>query len=162
MSTSYKALVNETSEFELSPEELSQLDVIAINRNTYHAIQKNRSIIAKVKSGDLETKTYEIKIGSNSYEVVLLDKVDQLIKSMGLSVGKGKLINSLEAPMPGLILEVQVAAGQEVKEGDPLLVLSAMKMENNILSPRDGVIRTVHIAKDDAIDKGQLLIEFEA
>jgi biotin carboxyl carrier protein len=55
-----------------------------------------------------------------------------------------------------------VAAGDEVKEGDALLILSAMKMENNILSPRDGVIRKVLIAKGDAIDKGQVLIEFEA
>ena len=103
-----------------------------------------------------------IRIGPNTYEVVLLDKVDELIKKMGLSVGQGLQINKLEAPMPGLILDIQVAAGDKVKEGDALLILSAMKMENNILSPRDGVIRKVLVAKGDAIDKGQVLIEFEA
>jgi biotin carboxyl carrier protein len=162
MSTSYKASVNGTSNFEVSIEELLHLDVISAGENTYHIIQDDQSIIARVKSGDRETKSYEIKIGTNTYRVVLLDKVDELIKEMGLTIGSGLQVNSLEAPMPGLILDIQVSAGDKVKEGDALLILSAMKMENNILSPRDGVIRTVLIAKGDAIDKGQLLIEFEA
>lgn len=162
MSNTYLALVNGTSDHEVTPETLSQLDVISVNDNTYHVIKDHRSVEAAVVSADLPNKTYVIQIGNNNYHVVLQDEVDQLIKKMGFSVGQSKLINSLEAPMPGLILEIQVAAGEEVKEGDTLLVLSAMKMENSILSPRDGVIRTVHVAKDDAIDKGQLLIEFEA
>ena len=162
MSTSYKASVNGTSEIEVSIEELSRLDVISAAENIYHIIQNDKSIIARVTSGDRETKAYEVKFGNNTYKVELLDEVDELIKEMGLTVGQGLQINSLEAPMPGLILEIQVSAGDKVKEGDALLILSAMKMENNILSPRDGVIRTVHIAKGDAIDKGQLLIEFES
>lgn len=162
MSASYKASVNGSAQIEISIEELSKLDIIDTEDKTYHVIQNNESIIARVKSGDRENKSYVIRIGPNTYEVDLLDKVDELIKKMGLSVGQGLQINELEAPMPGLILDIQVAAGDEVKEGDALLILSAMKMENNILSPRDGVIRKVLVAKDDAIDKGQVLIEFEA
>lgn len=162
MSTSYKASVNKASQVEVSIEELSKLDIISTSEETYHIVHNDKSITAVVVSGDREKKTYEITIDGTAYEVVLLDGVDELINKMGLSISHGKQVNSLEAPMPGLILEIQVAAGDEVKEGDALLVLSAMKMENSILSPRDGVIRTVHIAVGDAIDKGQLLIEFEA
>jgi biotin carboxyl carrier protein len=63
--------------------------------------------------------------------------------------------------MPGLILEINVVVGQTVKENDPLLILEAMKMENSFLSPRDGVIKSIAVIKGDAVDKGQLLIEFE-
>lgn len=161
MSASYKASVNKTSQFEVSIEELSKLDIIDAGDRIYHIIQNDQSVIARVKHGDRETKSYTVRIGPNTYEVELLDEVDELIREMGLSIGAGKQVNKLEAPMPGLILDIQVSAGNSVKEGDVLLILSAMKMENNILSPRDGVVRTVHCAKDDAIDKGQLLIEFE-
>ncbi len=64
--------------------------------------------------------------------------------------------------MPGLIIEVNVVEGQEVKEGDYLCVLEAMKMENSLLSPRDGIIKSVTIAIGQTVDKGDLLIEFEA
>jgi biotin carboxyl carrier protein len=48
-----------------------------------------------------------------------------------------------------------------VKENEQLLILEAMKMENSILSPRDGIIKSISVAKSQAVDKGQLLIEFE-
>ena len=70
-------------------------------------------------------------------------------------------MNAIKAPMPGLILEINVSVGQEVKENDPLLILEAMKMENCFLSPRDGVIKSIAVEKGNAVDKGQLLIEFE-
>jgi biotin carboxyl carrier protein len=63
--------------------------------------------------------------------------------------------------MPGLILEISVVVGQTVKENDNLIILGAMKMENSFLSPRDGVIKTISVLMGDAVDKGQLLIEFE-
>jgi len=87
--------------------------------------------------------------------------LDLLIKQMGFSLGKSKTVNEIKAPMPGLILDIAVEVGQEVHEDDSLLVLEAMKMENNITSPRDGVIKSINIKKGDAVDKGALLIEFE-
>ena len=80
---------------------------------------------------------------------------------MGFAVGKAKKINEIKSPMPGLIFEVAVSIGQEVKEDDSLLVLEAMKMENNLTSPTDGIVKAIHIKKGDAVDKGTLLIEFE-
>ena len=80
---------------------------------------------------------------------------------MGFEVGKAKQINAIKAPMPGLILEISVTVGQEVKENDQLLILEAMKMENSIASPRDGVIKSISAEKGNAVEKGQLLIEFE-
>jgi biotin carboxyl carrier protein len=63
--------------------------------------------------------------------------------------------------MPGLILDINVKIGQKVKEDDPLLILEAMKMENVLTSPRDGIIKSISVSKGDAVNKNQLLIEFE-
>ena len=87
--------------------------------------------------------------------------LDQLIKEMGFEIGASKQVNTIKAPMPGLILEVSVKEGQEVQENDPLLILEAMKMENSIVSPRSGKIKSVSAIQGAAVEKGQLLIEFE-
>ncbi len=63
----------------------------------------------------------------------------------------------INAPLPGTILGVKVAAGQAVKSGDVLFILEAMKMENEIKSPRDGVIGSVAVTKGASVDSGELL-----
>ena len=63
--------------------------------------------------------------------------------------------------MPGTILSVQVKAGDTVTKGQVLLILEAMKMENEIMSPRDGVIAGVHVNKGDAVDSGKLLVSLQ-
>ncbi|MCL4139960.1 UNVERIFIED_CONTAM: hypothetical protein GTU68_044878 [Idotea baltica] len=63
--------------------------------------------------------------------------------------------------MPGLIIDISVTKNQEVKENQPLLILEAMKMENIITSPKDGIIKSISVKKGDAVEKNQLLIEFE-
>ena len=62
--------------------------------------------------------------------------------------------------MPGMVLNILVAEGQQVKKGDSLLVLEAMKMENVLKSPTDGVIKKVVATKGTAVEKNQLLIQF--
>ncbi len=80
---------------------------------------------------------------------------------MGLSAFNTQKVNAIKAPMPGLIVEVMVEEGQEVVEGTPLLVLSAMKMENIIVSQGEGVVKSIEVKKSDAVEKGQLIIEME-
>ena len=62
------------------------------------------------------------------------------------------------APMPGTILKVNAAQGAAVKKGDILVVLEAMKMENEILAPRDGIVAQVAVAKGNTVDTGALLV----
>jgi len=68
---------------------------------------------------------------------------------------------SMHAFIPGTIIEVYVKDKSKVKAGDKLLVLEAMKMQNNIISPADGVIKKVHVLSGERVKKRQLLIEFE-
>jgi len=70
-------------------------------------------------------------------------------------------VNEVKAPMPGLLLNVMVKPGNQVFKGDNLLVLEAMKMENMIKSPTDGVVKSIEVEKSSAVDKNQVLIKFE-
>ena len=67
----------------------------------------------------------------------------------------------LLSPMPGLLVSLSVAVGQEVKEGEPLAVIEAMKMENSLLAPRDAVVAKVLAAKGDSLAVDQPILEFK-
>ena len=64
---------------------------------------------------------------------------------------------TVNAPMPGNILDVRVKPGDSVKAGDTLLILEAMKMENEISAPQDGTIASVNVSKGDTVNSGDLL-----
>lgn len=64
----------------------------------------------------------------------------------------------VNSPMPGNIIDIKVAAGDTVTNGQTLLILEAMKMENEIKAPCDGTVAGVHVAKGDTVDSGALLI----
>lgn len=68
--------------------------------------------------------------------------------------GEGEKI---ESPMPGTILDIKVSAGESVTCGQPVLVLEAMKMENDICAPRDGVVTSICVGKGDSVESGSLL-----
>ena len=161
MSTNYKLLVNNSASFEVTENDLQKLDAVKVEDSKFHVLKDNKPYKAEIISADFLSKKYTVKVNNNTYEVAISDALDELIKSMGIERGKTKVVNAIKAPMPGLILEISVEVGQSVKENDPLLILEAMKMENSFLSPRDGIIKSIAVVKGNAVDKGQLLIEFE-
>uniref|UniRef100_UPI0026E1416A biotin/lipoyl-containing protein n=1 Tax=Enterocloster clostridioformis TaxID=1531 RepID=UPI0026E1416A len=64
---------------------------------------------------------------------------------------------SVSAPMPGKVVAVKAAAGQAVKKGDVILVLEAMKMENDIVAPQDGTIASINASTGDSVESGTVL-----
>ncbi len=68
---------------------------------------------------------------------------------------KGRI--SIDAPMPGKILSVKASIGQNIKKGEVILILEAMKMENEIVSPEDGVIASIDVTSGDSVESGTLL-----
>ena len=161
MSNSYKLSVNQTTTFEWTESDLKKLDAIQLNTSQFHVLDNHKPYKVEIVSTDFIAKKYTIKVNNNTYEVAISDALDELIKNMGIQRGRTKVVNAIKAPMPGLILEISVEVGQEVKENDPLLILEAMKMENSFLSPRNGIIKSIAVQKGMAVDKGQLLVEFE-
>lgn len=161
MDKKYKVRVNDSFEFQFTEDEINALDTQKTTAAHYHLLKDHRSFGAEIFKPDFLNRNYEIKINSNIYSVKINNDLDQLIDDMGLSLGSAQQVNDIKAPMPGLILEVNVKEGDEVKEGDYLLVLEAMKMENTLTAPRDGVVKSVSVSKSDTVEKNQLLIEME-
>ena len=65
---------------------------------------------------------------------------------------------TVRSPIPGLIFDVQVAAGQEVQAGEILVIVEAMKMENELRAPKEGVVQATHVTPGDSVNKGQVLV----
>ncbi|WP_298344059.1 acetyl-CoA carboxylase biotin carboxyl carrier protein subunit [uncultured Algibacter sp.] len=161
MNTYFKAKVNDNIDFDISEADVLELDAFQVSKGKYHVLNNNSSFKAEIVEANFNQKQYTVKINNNTYTVSISNPLDLLIKDMGLSVGTSKQINAIQAPMPGLILEINARVGQEVHENDNLLILEAMKMENMITSPRDGIIKSISVKKGSAVEKNQLLIEFE-
>lgn len=161
MNNTYIIKVNTDYEFKLDASDVSKADIIKISKSKEHVLFDNKSIITETIASDFNSKSYKVKVNNNTYNIQINNDLDLLIKDMGFEVGASKLVNEIKAPMPGLILDIIVKAGQEVKENDSLLILEAMKMENIITSPRYGKIKSISITKGRAVEKNELLIEFE-
>ena len=161
MNISYKVKVNNNSEFEVTSQDISALDSVKVNNQSYHILDNNTSYKAEILASNFNKKSYTVNINNNNYTVNIENDLDQLIKSLGFEIGASKKVNEIKAPMPGLILDVMVKPGDQVSVDTPLLILEAMKMENSILSPREGIIKSVSGDKGTTVDKGELLIEFE-
>jgi biotin carboxyl carrier protein len=94
--------------------------------------------------------------------VRILDERAKLLEKMGMSVKPGAASGDIDAPMPGKVLQVLVKEGDVVEEGQPLVVLEAMKMENVIKADAYGTVSVVQAAEGQAVEKGALLVGFEA
>jgi len=158
--TDYLITVNE-QEIALKKTDVDSLDSISTNGENCHILENHKAYQARLVSADFRNKTIIVSVNGNAYEVKIEDAYDQQVKKMGLLSVPTQKVNSVTAPMPGLIVDVMVDVGQEVSEGTPLLVLSAMKMENIILSQGEGIIKSIEIKKNEAVEKGQLIIEME-
>jgi biotin carboxyl carrier protein len=105
---------------------------------------------------------YEIWINHNVVPVILETSLSRLLEQFGRSHAVKSSEYLIKAPMPGLIKEIQVAPGDVVHPGSTLIVLEAMKMENEIRSLVAGRIKGIEVKKQDAVEKNQLLLEIES
>jgi biotin carboxyl carrier protein len=160
-----KATVNKKAEFTIDKDTVNgkenEWDLIEFHENTFHVIKDNKGYNAMLVSFNPEEKTMVVNVNGNDYEISIKDKNDLLLQQLGISVKSSSVIQQIKAPMPGLIINVSVNEGSEVKKGDTLLILEAMKMENVIKSPRDGKVKKVNVQLKQAVEKNQVMLEFE-
>jgi len=137
-----------------------EADILKVREDVYSIIREGRSYEAELVKHIPEEKKLVVKVNNTNYTLDIKDKYDDLLHSLGLDNLATKKVNDIKAPMPGMVLNILVSEGQEVKKGDALIVLEAMKMENILKSPTDGVIKKIAINKGIAVEKNQLLIQF--
>ncbi len=140
--------------------QLVQMDIKNLDKNKVHVIYKDKSYIVEFVRFLEEDKSMEVRIGNKTAQISLKDKNDLLLEKLGLNMKSSAQISEIKAPMPGLILELKVSPGDEVKKGDVVLILEAMKMENIIKSPGDGTVKAVKAELGQSVEKNQTLIQF--
>ncbi len=87
---------------------------------------------------------------------------ERLLRSLVASSGSSHSRSEVHASMPGLVVKISVQVGHGVKRGEPLLILEAMKMENEIRAPRDGVVSEITAIQGRPVEKGDLLVTLES
>lgn len=147
--------------FTVTLEELQSIDIIQTSPAEFNLIKDHRSITGKVRASDVTGKKLQVEIEGEIFQVEIKNSLDQMLEKMGFGVGSNKRATDIKAPMPGLVLKVSVTEGQEAKEGEPVLILEAMKMENSILLNSAAKIKKIHVKSGQVVEKGQVLVELE-
>ena len=137
------------------------LDVVTQSATHFHTIYNNKSYSVELVKADYDEKQFTLKVNETIHSFNVKDKFDELLKSLGLENLNTAKVNEIKSPMPGLVLDIKVEVGTEVKKGDVVVVLEAMKMENNLKSPADGKVKKINVTKGNAVEKNEILIQFE-
>lgn len=118
------------------------------NGHSYHVIAHREA-----------QRTYRINVVDREFTWEILTPVEAVVEqSRGAAAGGGRVI----APIPGKVVKVHIAPGDVVEQGQSVVVLEAMKMENELEVERSGRVAAVHVAAGDTVDTGTLLVELEA
>ena len=133
-------------------------DVAELGNGVYHVLKDSKSYNVEVLP---ETDGKRgIKVNGIMYQSETIGQFDELLKKLGMEKGAGSKVNELKAPMPGLVLSIDIVAGDELKKGDRILVLEAMKMENVIKAPADAIVASVEVEKGKTVEKNQVMVRF--
>ena len=157
---SYSVKANEFV-FSYSDGEISKFDIVEKHPGEYNMLSEQRSVNIKVLASDNFGKHQTVEVDGEMFDVFIKDELDQVLDQMGFNAVSSKQVKEIKAPMPGLVLEIAVTAGQQVVKGDKILVLEAMKMENSIIIPTDATIKKIAVTAGQSVEKGQLLVELE-
>lgn len=132
-----------------------------VNDQSYIVQMDGINYNAILLESDAVNKKFKFNIEGRIVEIELNDDLDRLVDKMEFNKNDKLGSKELNAPMPGVILSIDIAIGDVVSIGDKLFTLEAMKMENIIKSSINGVVASILVEKNEAVDKGKLLLEFE-
>ena len=133
-----------------------KVDVMPFSKGTYSLLYNNRSFYIELIEGK-NSKQYHVNTKNLSYELEIIDAESRYLKNKN----KGAFDlseNSIVSPMPGKVVKVLVNVGDEVVQGQTVIIISAMKMESEYKVGKDGVIKEVLVSDGDTVDGGQTLI----
>jgi len=154
-------VTNNDRTYPIEATDLAALDAHEVSPGKWHLLKDGTAYQVEILDLDPAAKTVTLSVNGRRQTLVLSDETDQLVKRLGFSVATAAKTLDAVAPMPGLVLDVMVKAGDEVTAGTPLLILEAMKMENVLKAEADGVVKAIKVSKGEAVEKKQLLVEIE-
>ena len=134
--------------------ELRDVDFLNLGGSLFSLITENKSFEAVI---DDDEGRIAVMMRGRLFEAQVLDeRAILLMQRRGAQpTGSGEV----QAPMPGLVVAVTAAVGQVVRQGDTVIILESMKMQNELKSPVDGLVASIHVEAGQAVDKNELLVE---
>ncbi len=142
-----------------------KIDDVVYNLDVLHNSQGTFSIIHNGHSYNIEldyrdNKKYTAFTLYKTYDVEVIDAETRYLNNRG---GSGFLnnANTIISPMPGKVVKILLSEGDQVKKGETVVVISAMKMESEYKSPKDGTILKIAVSEGDTVDSNQVLVEIE-
>lgn len=127
--------------------------------DSYTLIYQNKIFEVDVISNN--NSILQLSVDNDVYDIVVKDKFTQLLEKFSKGRGEREKEILIQAPMPGLVLKISVEIGQKVEPGTSLLILEAMKMENEIRAFSAGIVKDIKIKEKTAVEKGDVLIILE-
>ena len=163
MTNGNKSFLVKANEFEFTftEDEIASIDLIKNSDTEFNLLKGHRSVNAKLIEPNNNGKALRIEVEGEQFEVEIREELDLMLEKMGFNNVSTAHTKEIKAPMPGLVLEIAVTAGQEVKEGDKILILEAMKMENSIVAHSNARVKKINVKAGQPVDKGQVLVELE-
>jgi pyruvate carboxylase subunit B len=119
---------------------------------------RSRTLIADDKD---EGGAWRLQLDGHGFAVDAVDERTRAIREMTGRTGAPRGPRPVRAPMPGLVVRVEVEPGQEVKPGQGVAIIEAMKMENELRAEGAGVVSRILVAAGQAVEKGAVLVEFQ-
>lgn len=138
-----------------------QLPLEVIIQKSGRILLRTGTKIYKIDNIEIDGSHVSFSINGRYLEATVKDEQELLLEKLGFHAGAVTSTGSLNAPMPGKILELLINDGDTVEEGQPVLILEAMKMENELKAPANGVVSILHVQEGDNVEKNQILIEIE-
>lgn len=132
-----------------------QIDFQLLEGGIISLLLDNHSIEAIVEERE---KDWEVLIHGELYNVAVQDERTYRLSQARGTLGAESGEVTIKSPMPGVILNVLVTAGQAVKKGDKVVILESMKMENELRAMRDGVVKRIVVDKGASVEKNQELV----
>ena len=130
------------------------------DRSLLSVLLDHASYLAHVVPVDGTPGHYEVSIGGKHARFHVLDELAAMAQQMHAPAASGRVV--VHSPMPGLVVDVRVQPGDVVRPGSPLVVVEAMKMQNELASEVTGTVREVHAQVNQAVDSGAALVVIEA
>lgn len=127
--------------------------------NQYSIIINNQIFEINIKKDGLNR--FEAQYSNDIFEITVEDEKDLLLKQFNHQTETIHKIINITAPMPGLVLKIEVAVGQQINPGTGLIILEAMKMENEIRSTVSGIVKEIKITEKTPVEKGEILLILE-
>lgn len=137
--------------------ETTQNDITKITDTIF----KVNDEVIEILDINFDTKTLKIRHNHSTHHLEYKSELDLVLDKMGIKRSFEAVNTDVKAPMPGKVLDVVVNVGDQVKKGDAILILEAMKMENVLKAEGDCMIKSVLVESQQSVEKNQVLIELE-